>query len=340
MRLAELRGDGSRQLGERVLGLARARPSRPSQSPLSVASATRWSAVSIFDASDAGSSSELSPQPAIASASAHAASSAQSRVRAAARTVIDRTPAARRASREDAPRGSPPRAVDVVVDAPPRGGPGAQVEQHPGRARIAVARLADAARVEQPRALADVERLTVATGLAGRRLALEAVERQRDVAVPDQADPPGQAIEAQLGEQRADDVLPDGVARAPVVERDLAVVLELGPKRRQVVEVLGLDHVLRPVRGERRAAREVLERELAGDRHVVVAGDADRDAARGPSRRSRWGRRRSRRGRRGTRARARRCARRRRAPPRGRGDWRGCLRGRLLASACERRARR
>jgi hypothetical protein len=36
------------------------------------------------------------------------------------------------------------------------------------------------------------------------------------------------------------------------------------------------DHVLGPLRGERRAAREVLQRQHVDDREIVVAGEADR----------------------------------------------------------------
>ena len=91
-------------------------------------------------------------------------------------------------------------------------------------------------------------------------------------------------------------------------------------------ELAGLvgDHLLRPARRERRAAREVLEREHLDDREVVVAGQADRRVRRRPARRTRPAPRRSRRGRRGTTAPPRRPARQRRSPPRRRGGFRGC----------------
>ena len=88
--------------------------------------------------------------------------------------------------------------------------------------------------------------------------------------------------------------------------------------------VVSGDHLLRPARGQRRAAREVLEREHLDDREVVVARQARSSSARRPARRRRRARRRSRRGRRGTTAPPRRPSRQRRSPPRRRGGSRGC----------------
>ena len=59
-------------------------------------------------------------------------------------------------------------AIDVVGDAVEAGRPSRRVELQPGGARVAVARLADAARVEQPRPAAEVEQRVVARlGAAG-----------------------------------------------------------------------------------------------------------------------------------------------------------------------------
>ena len=78
-------------------------------------------------------------------------------------------------------------AGDVVLD-PVVGGPGTvEVELQPGRTRIAVPWLTDAAGVDQPLALAEIEFGAVGPGLAGGRLAREAREGQRDVGVTDQA---------------------------------------------------------------------------------------------------------------------------------------------------------
>ena len=46
-------------------------------------------------------------------------------------------------------------------------------------------------------------------------------------------------------------------------------------REQELARVVG-DHLLRPARGERRAAREVVQREHVDDREVVVAGQADR----------------------------------------------------------------
>src|ERR1017187_7903787 len=89
------------------------------------------------------------------------------------------------------------RPGDVVVTALVAGGLRAQVEQQPGCARVAVARLADAAGVQQPLAAAKLEQALGAAGLAGRRLALESLERQRDVGMAEQVDPVARGVEAQ-----------------------------------------------------------------------------------------------------------------------------------------------
>ena len=92
----------------------------------------------------------------------------------------------------------------------------------PGGARIAVARLADAAGVEQPLAARATSAIVAAArGVAGGRLALG--PRQNDSATcewPIERDALRLGVEAQLGEQRAEDVLPDRVARARVVQAD------------------------------------------------------------------------------------------------------------------------
>ena len=122
---------------------------------------------------------------------------------------------------------------------------------------------------------ADVQLVAVAARLAGRDVALRAHERQRDVRVADERDALALDVEAQLGEQRAEHVLPDRVARARVVEAD-AGLLAGRRQRAQELEVRRADRLLRPARGERRARRELVEADLAGDAEVVVAGQADR----------------------------------------------------------------
>ena len=85
----------------------------------------------------------------------------------------------------------------------------------------------------------------------------------------------GWRVQAQLGEQRREHVLPHGIARAGVVEADRAL-LSLRAQAGEEGEVLGRDHLPRPLRREARAAGELVERDLAGDGEVVVAGQAHR----------------------------------------------------------------
>ena len=149
-----------------------------------------------------------------------------------------------------------------------------EVEQHPGRPRIAVARLADAARIEQPLAGGDVELGVGAPQLARHRAGLVAIERQRDVRVADQAHAMRLCIQAELGEQARQHVLPHRVTRARVIQADVEL-LRGWPQRRQILEVLGFDDVSRPARRMTRGGREIVERQLSGDRQIVVAGEAD-----------------------------------------------------------------
>src|SRR5436305_220829 len=73
--------------------------------------------------------------------------------------------------------------------------------------------------------------------------------------------------------QRREHVLPDGVAGAGVVEADDAL-LALRAEALQEGKVLGRDHLACPLDREARPPREVVERYLAGDSEVVVAGQA------------------------------------------------------------------
>ena len=124
----------------------------------------------------------------------------------------------------------------------------------------------------------EVEQVAGAPRRARRRLALGPVERERHVRVADQRDAVAVVaggVQAELGGQAGEHVLPDRVARGGVVEAD-----GLGLARRREPEQelarLGPDHVPRPLGGERRAAREVLQRQHVDDGEVVVAGEADR----------------------------------------------------------------
>src|SRR5450631_3471648 len=78
-------------------------------------------------------------------------------------------------------------ARDVVDGSMIGGGEVVEVQQQPGGAGIAVAGLPDAARVQEPLALGEVEPGTVAAGLTGGELSLAADEGEGDVGVADQA---------------------------------------------------------------------------------------------------------------------------------------------------------
>src|SRR4051812_3382463 len=144
-------------------------------------------------------------------------------------------------------------ARDVVLGPLPRRGRRGRVQEQPGGPRVAVARLADGAGVDEPLAVADRGALAGAPGLAGRDVALRAVEAQRHVGVPDQADAPRLLVEAQLGEQRAQDVLPDRIARACVEEPDLTLVA-LWLQAGEPVDVVAVEHLLGPAGRDRGAA--------------------------------------------------------------------------------------
>jgi hypothetical protein len=92
--------------------------------------------------------------------------------------------------------------------------------------------------------------------------------------VPDQRDALRGDVEAELGGQGGQHVLPDRVARGGVVEAD-PVRLARGGEPEEEIPRLRPDHVLRPLGGQRRAAREVLQREHVHDREIVVAREAD-----------------------------------------------------------------
>ena len=92
--------------------------------------------------------------------------------------------------------------------------------------------------------------------------------------VADQRQALGLGVEAQLGQQGGEDVLPYGIARRRVIEPH-AAHRSRGLQRLQPVAVAGVDDLLRPARGERGAGGELAEVEVAGHRQVVVAGQAD-----------------------------------------------------------------
>ena len=99
-------------------------------------------------------------------------------------------------------------------------------------------------------------------------------ERQRDVRVAHDAQPAPGDVEAELRGQRAEDVLPDGVARAGVVEAQRLLLVD-GGQRGEPADVVGVQDLLGPAGGERGAAGELVELDPAGHGEVVVAGQAE-----------------------------------------------------------------
>src|SRR5581483_9687242 len=97
--------------------------------------------------------------------------------------------------------------------------PGPIVNQQPGGARVAAARLPDGPGVEEPAALREVDRGALVGDAAADRLAVPR-EGERDVAVADEDDRSGGQPEAEVRRGLAQDVVPDRVDRASVVELD------------------------------------------------------------------------------------------------------------------------
>ena len=116
-------------------------------------------------------------------------------------------------------------AGDVVFGAPVDGPPGVEIQLQPGRPRIAVPGLADAAGLISHSPLLEAELLVRGSGLAGGGGAREARERQGHVRMADQGNPVGLNVEAQLGLERREDVFPHRVAGAGVIQADRLVEL-------------------------------------------------------------------------------------------------------------------
>src|SRR5580704_14631296 len=91
--------------------------------------------------------------------------------------------------------------------------------------------------------------------------------------VSDEADAVILGVEAELGEERGEDVLPQRVTGACVVETD-GRLLPLGVESFQEGEVLRGDDLLRPLGCDGRSAGELVQRDLSGDGEVMVTGEA------------------------------------------------------------------
>src|SRR5919108_1146873 len=80
------------------------------------------------------------------------------------------------------------REVDRILDTVEGSGPRVRVEHEVGGARLAVSRLADAPRIDEPLTLGDLQHRSRRRHLSLRR-AIVAREVAGDMRVPDQADP-------------------------------------------------------------------------------------------------------------------------------------------------------
>src|SRR5262249_34699635 len=168
------------------------------------------------------------------------------------------------------------RLLDRIRGSPERCPPHLFVNQQPGGTRIAAARLADRARIEEPPPVREVD-LVVLGGHAAAELVAAPGEREGDVAVADDHERRRRQAEAQERRRLAEDVVPHRVDRAAVVElRARARRRRL--ERAQERERLRLDHLARPARGGGGVAVELVDGERAGDGEVVVAGEAERGA--------------------------------------------------------------
>jgi len=145
-----------------------------------------------------------------------------------------------------------------------------EVEHEVRGARVAVARLADGARVEQPAAVGEVDLAAALRKPAREGVAVRQAQRDRDVAVADEDELRRRQLERLADDGLAQHVLPDRVARTRVERLD-AVPLGLRLELAQVVERLRLEHVDRPARARRGVRRERRQVDLPERGEVVVA---------------------------------------------------------------------
>src|SRR4051794_35463088 len=110
--------------------------------------------------------------------------------------------------------------LERVGDAAKPGAAGAEVEQEPGRARVAVARLSDRARIEQePRVRPEID-VGVSGSVPAAEPAVRVHDRERDVAVADEHERRLGQLERGLDRVGGEHVVPDRIARARVEELD------------------------------------------------------------------------------------------------------------------------
>ncbi len=149
------------------------------------------------------------------------------------------------------------------------------VEQQPGRAGVAVARLPDRPGVEQ--LFAGQRDFLVGLGLAALEARLDQGQRELYVAVADEREIRRLGLERRLRDVGRQDVFPDRIANRAVEERD-AGPLALGREPGQELELLLGEHAARPACGHAGVRGELVDVERARDDEVVVAAEADRSA--------------------------------------------------------------
>ena len=134
--------------------------------------------------------------------------------------------------------------LDVVLDAPEVALALVQVEEQPGRPWVAVPRLADRARVEEPAVCCELEPRALR---CGRERARRELEEERDVAVPHEDERLRSRGHAGVRDTGGEDVLPDGVARTRVEQAD-AFPLALWPELLEERASFGFECLRRPRR--------------------------------------------------------------------------------------------
>ncbi len=149
----------------------------------------------------------------------------------------------------------------------------AQVEHQVGGPGVAVARLADGSGVQEPA----VGRAEIRFGSLRCHVAVEGAlregERERDVAVADEHELFGSREQGGGSHLAREDVLPDGIARARVVEAD-ALARPGRLERAKEGLGLGLERCGRPACARRGVRREEVEVQVAQHRQIVVSHQA------------------------------------------------------------------
>ena len=169
---------------------------------------------------------------------------------------------------------------DVVLGPVPGDRRGCRVEERPAGRRDPVPGLADAARVEQRAPLVEGDPVAVG-GLAADHARVHRPERRRQVGVAEQAPGGREGGEVLGGAAFVEQVLPGGVARAAVDERERVLDEAFRERPQPVARRVG-DPVAGPLDGRPRVAVEQLRTQLPDGHLVVIAQDTGRADAREP----------------------------------------------------------